>query len=252
MQRSRYLEVGLCLALVLMGASDGHARRPPRGGSFAPAEDPLAMGMPFAWPDPESPWGPAPYVDYGSWSPTGGLWEDMLKSGATTGWGARWKTADFTGDILPPSSTYMLANYRYAFLKDEADIQVVAPGGFIGDVGDTRIHLLELGISQRFIGPARRGIFVDVGTEIGIGGVDGEIYRAAPTPGDERIFVNKIQENGFIVRGAMTMGAGWQLGRADMRFGISAGLSGSNAMTGRFRAQGDLGARVGATLYLFE
>ncbi|MCA9055669.1 MAG: hypothetical protein KDA75_17630 [Planctomycetaceae bacterium] len=251
MQRAPRLIFGTLAVLLVLFSTSADARRPGREGML-PEDDPLGMGMPFDWPDPESPWGPAPYLDYGSWSPTGGTWDKMLKSGLTTASGIRWKSADFSGDLLPPSSTYFLVNHRYAYLKDDADVQLVGPGGFVGDVGNARIHLFEFSVSQRFIGPIRRGPFVDVGCGVGIGGVDGEIYPAAPTPGDDRVYIKKVQEDGVIVRGELNCGAGWQARKFDLRFGVSAGLSGSNAMSGSFRSQTDIGTRVGATLYLFE
>jgi hypothetical protein len=192
------------------------------------------------------------FNEFGSWSPTGGTWEDMLKSGPTTATGVRWKYADWTGDTLPPSSTYFSVSHRYAFLKDDEDVQLYADNGFVGNVGNMRLHLIEIGATQRFIGPMRRGLFFDVGTSLGLGAANGAINEATPDPLDDPLYIEERKEDAFLIRAELNAGFGVQFSKFDLRFGIATGLGGTSALDGTFSAQTDIGTRMGGTIYLFD
>lgn len=242
--------LALTLAAALCAPVDAGRRR-----RMAMNADPLAMdyqGYQIDWSQFDSPWGPAPTWEYGSFSPTGGPWEDMLKSGPTFATGLRWKYADFSGDLLPPSSTYFGAGYRYAFLKDEADVQLYSPDGVVSSVGNLRIDMAEFRATQRFIGPIRRGLFVDVGTALGMGAAHGHLYPTTPDPTKDALFIPERQERSFIIRGELNAGAGVQLDWVDFKFSFATGLSGASALTGDFKAQTDVSARIGGTIYLFD
>jgi hypothetical protein len=239
----------LAVAALLAAAS---AEAAGRRGQVDPANDPLAMGMPFDWTQFDSPWGPSVFYEYGSWSPTGGTWEDMLKSGPTLSSGIRWKHADFTGDLLPPSSTYLSVGQRYAYLKDEADIQLYGPNNFVGDVGNMRLYMGEFGVTQRFIGPIRRGVFFDVGAAVDLGWANGQIAAAVPNPFDDPLFIPKRKEDGFIIRGELNTGVGLQTDWVDFKFGLATGLGGTSALSGRFHGQTDVSARISGTIFLFD
>jgi hypothetical protein len=214
--------------------------------------DPLAFDSPF---DPslfETPWGPGLFQEYGSWSPQGGTWDDLLKSGPSVALGARWKLADFSGDLLPPSSTYLLANYRYAFMKGDQDAQVVGPAGAATDVLNLRVNMAEFGISQRFMGPSRRGLFVDLGSGVGIGAAHAKTIPALLTPGDTPVLESQAESSALLLRAELRTGIGWQMPRVDARFGTVIGINGTEALSDSFRSQTDIGARLSATLYLWE
>lgn len=226
------------------------ARHPRRG--MAPENDPLAMGGAYDLSAFDTGWGTSLLQNYGSFSPQSGTWDELLKSGPTAAVGAQWKQADFAGDLLPPSSTLLHANYRYAYLRGDDDVQLVGPNGFVGDVESMRLNLLEAGVTQRFTSWTRRGLFVDVGAGLGVGGANGKIIDALPNPAAETLFVEKRNEDAILVRGELTTGVGLQFNSWEMRFGISTGLSGTSALNDQFRTQGDIGGRMGLTIHLFD
>ncbi|MFV0443375.1 MAG: hypothetical protein ACK5Q5_07375 [Planctomycetaceae bacterium] len=250
MQRSVKIILGLCVIGVLIGSDIAEARRPRRGA--AAAQGPLNVSTPF---DPslfETPWGPGVWQEYGQFAPIGGTWDDLLKSGPTAAIGAKWKYADFSGDLLPPSSTYFTANYRYAYMKGDEDAQLVNPLGAAYEVENMRLNLVEFGVSQKFMGPSRRGLFVDVGTGVGLGGAHAKVLPVAFNPLDTLVDEPEFNKSSVLVRGEVNGGFGLQLPRMDIRFGISLGLSGTSALSDGFRSQGDAGARLSGTWYLWE
>jgi hypothetical protein len=249
MRRAALGILSLCLGAVLCAPVQSAGRR---RAAADPSSDPLAMGFQIDWSQFESPWGPSLTYEYGSFSPIGGPWEDMVKSGPTFASGLRWKYADFSGDILPPSSTYLGFGYRGAYLKDDEDVQVYGRDGFVGDVGNLRLHLGEFRATQRFIGPIRRGLFVDVGTALGIGAANGKLVAATPDPFDDPLFIDHRKESAFLIRGELNAGAGIQLDWVDLKFSVASGLSGSSALTGQFQGHGDFGARISGTIFLFD
>lgn len=240
----------LVVLLLLTGvpAWAGPRRGPPPGMLFDPSQLP-----PPPWRQPYIvPWGPGVYQDYGYWAPVGGSWDNLLKSGPTVGVGAIWKYADWSGDLLPPSSTLLKLDYRYTRLKGDHDTQFYSPGGFVGEVDEMRLHLLEFGATQRF-GVALGGhAFVDAGAVFGVGGADSHLSPVLPDPTKDALFVSARREDGVVLRGAVNAGFGMQLGWFDIRFLMEAGLSGSNALGNGLRSQGDFGLRMSGTIYLFD
>lgn len=251
MQRSQNLVLGICLTAVLLAAGEAQARRPRRGGGLPPG-DPLAMGSPVDMGMFESSWGPAIFHEYGCIAPQSGSWDDLLKSGPSSAVGVRWKYADFAGDILPASSTYLQANYRYAYLRGDEDVQLLGPNGFVGDVANMRLNLMEVGVTQRFMGLSRRGMFVDFGASLGAGGADGKINPVARDLADEAVVVGERNSDGLLLRGELTTGLGLQFRRCDLRFGATLGLNGTSALDDNFRTQQDVGARLGTTWFLWD
>ncbi len=249
--RSRWI-VGLCLGVTLWACTDADAGGRRRGGGGDPMNMDLGMAMAIDWSQYDSPWGPSVYVEYGAMIPMSGPWEDMLKSGISTAIGVRWKHADWTGDLFPASSTYISVGHRYAYQKDDEDVQLYTTGGFVGDVGNMHINLLEVGVTQRFISPTRRGFFWDVGAGLGVGGANGRINAAVPDPFDVPLFISKRKEDAFMIRGELNTGVGLQIDRLDLRFGLATGVSGSSALTGRFTTNTDFGVRMGGTIFLFD
>ena len=210
-----------------------------------PMVDPFQLNNfdPFArW------WGPALYMDYGVFAPQSGTWDKLVMHGLTTSVGTVWKYADWTGDILPPSSTFFIADYRYAYLRGDKDNQLYGPG-FVGDVDNLKLHLAEFGVRQRFPGLIGRRTYIEVGTTVGLGLAEGEIVTAAPRADADPVFVTSRNEDGFILRGELNTGVGMQVGRFDFKFGTAYGLSGSNALSGGFTSQGDFCARLSGTIY---
>lgn len=198
----------------------------------------------------ESPWGPGITADYGFWAPTGGPWEDLVKTGPTASLGVTWKYADWEGDLLPASSTLFNVNYTHVHLRGDQDVQIFTPAGFAGQVEHLNLNMLEVGATQRFASLMNGLMFFDVGTALGVGGAHGDITVVAPDPTLDQYLVRSPEEDGIFIRGELNSGIGLQFNRVDLRFEGVVGLGGSDALTGRFRAQGDIGARVAATFYL--
>jgi len=197
----------------------------------------------------ESPWGPGLRQSYGFLAPVGGSWDDLLKSGPTAAIGATWKYAEWSGDLLPPSSTLLHANYRYAFMKGDTDVQLHSPGGAVDEVVEMRFHMLEAGATQRFNCFMRGHGYVDTGLTFGLGGATGRLNPVAVDPTKDALYVSARRDDGVVIRGAWNTGVGLQFGRFDFRFGLEGGLIGSNALGNGLRSQGTFGMNLGGTIY---
>ena len=242
----------LALLVLLLVGSTAVAGGRRSGGQPAPfAYDPELMELP-PWMQPYEPlWGPGTLNTWGSWAHVGGSWDDLLKTGPTIATGVRWKYADWSGDLLPPSSTHFHIDYRYARFKGDHDAQLFAPGGTVAEVDIMRMYMLEAGVNQRF--PAflnGRGYF-DVGTVFGIGAADAELSAVIPDPTKKAIFSSGVNQDGVIFRSAINAGVGVEFPICDFKFAIEGGLSGSNALGNGLRTQGDFGFRLLSTFFLW-
>lgn len=245
----------LCLALLLIAAGatalhagQRHVERRREAEVFDPTEFPIPP-----WRHPYvSPWGPGMTLDYGFWSPTSGSWEALLKTGLSTSIAGTWKYADWTGDLLPPSSTLFSVGYRYSYHRGDSDIQLFQPNGAVNEIQRLKLYLLEAGVTQRFPILLNGHCFIDTGATLGLGGASGQITAAAPDPTKIRRDVPSLREDGFLMRGAVNAGVGLQYFNFDLRFLLEAGVTGSDALGGGFRSQGDVGMRLGGTIYFWD
>ncbi|MEZ6065239.1 MAG: hypothetical protein R3B90_05930 [Planctomycetaceae bacterium] len=236
------LLVGTCL-LQLSATAVEAGRRQRRAG-----DDPMMAD--FEYPVIRSPWGVGIYQDFGAHSFQSGAFDELLETGPTFGFGAKWKAAEYEGDLLPPSETHFKVGYRYAYLKGDSDFQTIAPDGIIRDIEKLRIHMLEGGANQRFdnLYFGGRG-FIEVGTSLGLGIADGAQSVAPLTPGKTLQFIEDHQEDGFITRGELSLGTGISFDYFSVDGTVFAGLAGTDALTGKFQAHSDAGIRLNFTFY---
>jgi hypothetical protein len=254
---SHWLAGFLIVVCVCSSASADPARRAQRrgidlGASSYPAEpSPFEVSpiVPSTWP--ASPEGLFVTAAVGGWAPVGGDWDDLTRAGPVLSFGVGTVIDDWAGDLLPPSSTRIALNYTYVSLHDDTATQLVTPSGFVGEVDYLRLHFGEIEATQRFAGPFGRGSYVDVGAALGLGGADGAISAVPLDLTKQQLGVSEAKDGGFVVRGELNAGIGWQVGIVDLKAEFVVGLSGSDALTGDWGAYGDIGGRLGGTIYLF-
>jgi hypothetical protein len=254
---ARRLAAILLAGCLCASASADPARRAQRRGielgtTTSPAELPPPNVAPMTTPAwPSSPDGLFVTAAVGGWAPVGGDWDDLTRAGPVLSFGVGTVIDDWAGDMLPPSSTRIALNYTYASLNDDTATQLFTPSGFVGEVDYLRLHFGEIEATQRFAGPFGKGSFFDVGAALGLGGADGSIVPAPLNLSKQQLAVSEVKEDGFVVRGELNAGIGWQIGVVDLKAEFVVGVSGSDALTGEWGAYGDIGGRLGGTIYLF-